>query len=141
MSTSQRLGAEQGWDYKAGRWEQTMHWQVIWLRAISAAWEDEEFKKALLNDARQAIYDKFGYSLSPELELTIVEVEGEEGRFDRSKAFYDHSRDEDHQDDPWEGLPKMKLTMTLPPKPAAEDHAIAIAAYADTARTYPFTCC
>ena len=40
---------------------------------------------------------------------------------------------------PWKGLPKMKLKLCIPPKPPAEQQAIAITAYSDTGRTYPMT--
>jgi hypothetical protein len=46
----------------------------------------------------------------------------------------------DSFDKTW-SLPRNVLFMLLPPKPPQEEEAIALAAYAGTGRTYPFTTC
>ena len=119
-----------GDDYKPGALESTMHWQVIWPRAIALAWQDPKFKAQLLKDPRKAIRSQFKYDLSPELDLTIVEAPAGTKGFDGSA-----------KDDPWAGLPNLKLELALPPAPAADAQAVAITVYQDTSRTYPFTCC
>ena len=43
--------------------------------------------------------------------------------------------------DPWGKLPNLALTITIPPAPPPALQAVAITAYQDTGRTYPFTCC
>lgn len=119
-----------GDDFKPGALESTMHWQVIWPRAIALAWQDPDFKAALLSDARVAIKAKFQYDLSPELDLTIVEAPYGSAGYAPGAVT-----------DPWAGLPRLKLEIVLPPAPAAEAQAVAITVYQDTGRTYPFTCC
>ena len=119
-----------GDDFKPGALESTMHWQVIWPRVIALAWQDPKFKALLLKDARKAIKTKFQYDLSPELDLTIVDLpDGAPGFKQAAKS------------DPWAGLPRLKLEIALPPAPSAELQAVAITVYQDTGRTYPFTCC
>ncbi len=121
---------EVGKDYQPGALESTMHWQVIWPRAIALAWQDPVFKAALLGDPRQTIKDYFKYDLSPELDLTIAEVPEGSAAYDPGNA-----------EDPWASLPNLKLTIVLPPAPSAEAQAVAVTVYQDTGRTYPFTCC
>lgn len=123
-----------GSDFKPGMLEQTMHWQVIWPRVIAKAWEDLEFKAELLKDPTGTINKYFDYQLSEELDLTIIDSPASTPEFDIDKAFNKNG-------DPWRDLPKLKLTIALPPAPKLEHQAIAITAYLDTARTYPFTCC
>jgi hypothetical protein len=128
-SINKKIG-QVGADFDAGALESDMHWMVIWPRAVAKAWADEKFKKKLLANAHDAIKQEFGYELSAQLDLSIEEAPAGVGAYKaRSKT------------DPWAGLPKLKLTMTLPPAPVAEQQAVAITVYQDTGRTYPFTCC
>lgn len=123
----------QGSDFKPGALECTMHWQVIWPRVIAHAWEDDGFREALKNNPREAIHQKFGYLLNDALDLTIVDAPAD--------ATFDPDIEAGGHDDPWAKLPKLKLTMAIPPKPEAKLQAVAITSYEDTGRTYPFTCC
>ncbi len=121
--------AKVGDDYKPGALESTLHWQVIWPRAIALAWEDPRFHAALKADPKKAIKDTFGYKLSDNLDLEIVDAPADD-KYDEAAAA-----------DPWHNLPQLKLTLSIPPKPPAEIQAVAITTYQDTSRTYPFTCC
>lgn len=128
MSWIVRKTGDIGEDSKPGAYEATMHWQVIWPRAIAKAWHDADFHQQLKDDPRKAILDHFQYELSDELNLTIKDAEA--GQFvDVEKG------------DPFPGLPHLELTMYIPPAPAADLQAVAITTYEDTGRTYPFTCC
>ncbi|MEY4749728.1 MAG: hypothetical protein RIQ60_1942 [Pseudomonadota bacterium] len=121
-----------GSDYKPGALESTAHWQIIWARAVAKAWSDDGFKSRLLEDARSAIKTEFGYDLSSQLHLTVVE----------QKSGQDWSYGTvNPEGDPWANLPQLKLELALPPAPEAKDQAVAITIYEDTSRTYPFTCC
>ncbi len=125
-----------GSDYRAGALEATMHWQVIWPRVIAHAWEDEAFHAALLADPRKVIKERFQYELSPELDLTITDAPAD--------ATFDPALErapDGEGGDPWAKLPNLKLTITIPPAPPPALQAVAITAYEDTGRTYPFTCC
>lgn len=125
-----------GHDAKAGALESTMHWQVIWPRAIALAWEDADFHAQLKADPRAAIRDKFGYHLMDDLDLTIEDAP-ENATFDMSQA----TNAPDAKRDPWSSLPHMKLTLCIPPAPPVELQGVAITSYQDTGRTYPFSCC
>ncbi len=120
-----------GADFLPGAMESHNHWQVIWPRIIALAWEDKEFHKELKADPHKAINEAFGYKLSPSLKLKIEDAP--------AGATYD--ADADYPNDPWSKLPDLELTIALPPAPPADIQAIAITAYQDTGRTYPFTCC
>jgi ribosomally synthesized peptide (two-chain TOMM family) len=126
-----------GGDYVPGALESTMHWQVIWPRVVAKAWRDQEFHAALLADPKQAILGTFGYKLIDELNFTVKDAPAD-AKFDVEKAY---NVSTESPQDPWSRLPHMELTMYLPPAPPADLQAVAITAYQDTGRTYPFTCC
>ena len=121
-----------GLDFRSGALESALHWQVIWPRAIAMAWSDEEFRDRLIANPQGVIEETFGYRLSDNLDLTIKQATS--GTFDRTELT-------PGVDDPWSGLPKLKLTLAIPPAPSERLQAVAITAYQDTGRTYPFTCC
>jgi ribosomally synthesized peptide (two-chain TOMM family) len=121
-----------GLDFRSGALESALHWQVIWPRAIAMAWADDDFRDALIADPRGVIEETFGYHLSENLDLTIEQATA--GTFERESIT-------PGEDDPWAGLPKLKLTLAIPPRPSQQLQAVAITAYQDTGRTYPFTCC
>lgn len=125
-----------GSDSQPGALEATMHWGVIWPRAIALAWEDSAFHAELKANPRKAIMDKFGYELMPDLDLTVEDAPAE-AAFDPSCATLKDGK----AGDPWSKMPQLKLTLAIPPKPAPELQAVAITAYQDTGRTYPFSCC
>jgi len=125
-----------GSDSQPGAFEATLHWGVIWPRAIALAWEDPDFHAALKADPRGAIREKFGYELMPDLDLTVEDAPPE-AAFDPDLATLHDGK----AGDPWSKMPNLKLTLAIPPKPAPELQAVAITSYQDTGRTYPFSCC
>lgn len=131
--TPNRIMTTTGADFQAGMLEASLRWQVIWPRIIARCWEDQAFHAAIKDDARAAIRNYFGYALSTNLKLTIKDAS--EGTF---KLEDD---DPTTPEDPWSGLPPLELTLYIPPAPEPALRAIAITAYQDTGRTYPFTCC
>ena len=116
-------------DYSAESWAKMMHWQTIWLRTIAKAWSDDEFKAKLLEYPRDAIGQAFNYEIPRTLKLSVKEADSDSVLLNK-RGFHD-----------WSDLPPMELTMYLPPAPKADVQAIAIADYAESGRTYPFTCC
>lgn len=126
-----------GHDYEPGALESTMHWQVIWPRTIALAWEDPEFHAQLKANPKAAIAEKFGYHLMDDLDLTIEDAPAD-ATFDPALATNPASGS---PQDPWARLPQLRLTLSIPPAPPAELQGVAITAYQDTGRTYPFTCC
>lgn len=110
----------------------SQHWGVIWARIIAKAWADwddtpthKSFKTKLIANPSFIIKKELNYDVNPELDLTI-DVSST-GTYDSQKL------------DPWDGLTKHKLTMYLPKPPLPDQHAVALADYTDTGRTYPFT--
>jgi ribosomally synthesized peptide (two-chain TOMM family) len=127
-----------GSDYGPEILAQSQHWGAVWARIIALAWTDAGFKTELLSKdptkVRNIIKNRLNYDLNNELDLiveenTTVEYAGPPTATTDPKKY-----------DPWDGLPRHKLTMYLPKAPKTQAHyAIAIAEYADTGRSYPFT--
>src|SRR4051794_24625452 len=127
---AQGLGA----DFRPGSLESSLHWQVIWPRVIAKAWEDKGFHAEVLANPREAIMRNFGYALSENLDLEIKDAPAD-------ATFEPDDNTPETPDDPWSALPKLKLTVVIPPAPEPSLQAVAITAYQDTGRAYPFTCC
>ena len=110
-----------------------IHWDAIWIRAIAWAWTDEHFKARLLADPKTTFENDLLYPIeNHDIDLEIIEVTDPDLGWENQGVSTTK--------DPWEGLPNMKLTLYLPPPPAnPEDRAVALADYADTGRTYPFS--
>ena len=121
-----------GSDFGPDAMESAAEWPMIWARAIATAWGDEDFAIRLKRDPHEVILEEFGYILSPNFELEIVDG-ADDGQFDPDKLG--------RGEDPFEGLQKLKLTIAIPPAPAPDLQAVAITAYQDTGRALPFTCC
>lgn len=106
-------------------------WQIAWQQAIARAWTDAAFKEALLRDPRAALFDAFGFSLPPHLDLVVFDAKsaGWEPPVAAGKPGQWH-------------LPKTVVVMPLPPPPADEkQQVVALAAYNATGQSTPFTCC
>ena len=134
IPTTPAIPTTTGADFQAGMLEASLHWQVIWPRVIARCWEDEDFHQAVKQDAREAIGKYFGYALSTNLSLTVEDAP-------RDATFRPEDDDPATPEDPWSSLPPLELTLYIPPAPAPALQAVAITAYQDTGRTYPFTCC
>jgi ribosomally synthesized peptide (two-chain TOMM family) len=131
-----RVGVPEGLgtDFQPGALESSLHWQVIWPRVIAMAWADDEFHEAVKANPRDAIAARFGYMLSDTMKLEVKDAPPE-------ATFVPEDLGPDTDNDPWSKLPPLELTVVIPPRPAAALQAVAITAYQDTGRTYPFTCC
>jgi ribosomally synthesized peptide (two-chain TOMM family) len=123
-----------GHDYHAEILAQSHHWGVVWSRAIAKAWADwsddpKSFKSRLIKDPITTFCHDLDYPINIELALK-VEVD--------DKAVYSPNLSQPGKD-PWDMKKnELKLYLPAPPKNHAL-HAIALADYTDTGRTYPFT--
>lgn len=80
-------------------------WQALWIQAVAKAWEDEQFRKALLADPRSAIKAYLGEDLPGVFPITASESPGP-----------GHLKE---------------MAVTFPPKPDnPQDEAEVLAAYA-----------
>jgi|SRR5712691_3716149 len=117
-----------GWDFQADVLASSQHWGVIWPRAIAKAWTDPDFKARLINDPKGTFESELSYPINPALDLIIKDSARRANTYNPKK------------DDPWVGIENSQLTLYLPPAPANQNqYAIAVADYADTGRSYPFT--
>ncbi|AUX23792.1 hypothetical protein SOCEGT47_043220 [Sorangium cellulosum] len=111
-------------------WDLWLVWRDVWLSAVALAWRNEQFKRDLLKDPRRALEQQFNYQLPWQMELIVKEGEGQWDATTDGRAGK------------WNDLSNMTLTIPLPPAPAAQDAAIALANYSSLGRAYPFsTCC
>ncbi len=123
-----KAGLVKGWDFQADVLASSQHWGVIWPRAIARAWTDPKFKAQLIKDPKGTFEAELSYPINPALDLIIKDSAQRANTYNREA------------DDPWVGVENSQLTLYLPPAPANPNHyAIAIADYADTGRSYPFT--
>ena len=107
-------------------------WQNAWMAAIAMAWASDTDKAALLANAPQFFKDKCGWEVPDGLDLKVTDLP---------------KVDEDNNPLGWDAMLKQwelartRVTMYLPPKPAVEQQAVALANYLATGRAYPFTTC
>lgn len=103
--------------------EHLFRWMHIMPQMIAMAWRDEEFKNHLLEDAHLTLWNAFAFLVPGGVQFTVEE----------DPSFV------------WSGktwaLPKLQVTMNLPPKPAVEDQAVALGEYGQSGRSTPFTAC
>ena len=105
-------------------------WKYTWARAVAKAWESEEYRELLLNDATAALL-QFGYTIPMGTKLNVEKYTGEHEFIDLDGSNgWIHFKNE----------LASSVTMVLPPTPTLEKRAIALADYQATGRTYPFTC-
>src|SRR6478752_1308817 len=62
-----------GGDFGPDAMESAAEWPMIWARAIATAWGDEDFAIRLKRDPHGEILKQFGYILSRNFELEIVD--------------------------------------------------------------------
>ena len=146
MGDTSGNGTTPGAEFTSDAYTSARRWQVIWPQVIALIWEkwnNPELIKALNDDPHGTLERWFGYKLSKELRLTVKKADENNVAHRFSRADYDAALIDANTTcppkDAWKDLPKMELTLYVPPPPAAGDEAIAIAAYSDTGRTYPMT--
>jgi ribosomally synthesized peptide (two-chain TOMM family) len=52
-----------------------VQWMRVWQRAVALSWQDEEFKRELLQDMRKALQVRFQYSLPEHVDMHVYEVD------------------------------------------------------------------
>ncbi|MBC7860140.1 MAG: hypothetical protein H7Z39_15500 [Burkholderiaceae bacterium] len=107
-------------------YESLLEFQEVYLRAIALSWRDEEFKKALEDDALLALQHYFAYKCPWNINLNVVAPGPRDGWDKQAKKW---------------NLPKNSMTFGVPLKPEADEECIALAAYNDAGPTYLFSCC
>ena len=123
-------------------WAGMMEWQFIWLKTVARVWEESgkpNSEKQFSNDLfaatdLSAFYKKwFDYDLNPHLKLTVQMSTREYDPCAPLSFFKNHNRFEDKP---------LHLLMFIPKPPADMGKAAYnLASYADSGRSYPFTCC
>ncbi len=111
----------------------TLLWQAAWHTAVALAWSDSNHLSELIRDPRAFFEDRCGYVLPEGLTLRIVETPPAEVPTEPAPGW-------DPDKKAWR-LRKTVVTMYLPPAPALEERAVALAAFAATGRAYPFSVC
>jgi ribosomally synthesized peptide (two-chain TOMM family) len=91
-------------------------WQAVWMRAVALAWKEPAFEKALKDNPRQALKQRFDFDLHPSIQLKVVPA----GSTDVSPA------------DAYK-VNSAEVELQLPKKPAdVADHAVALSSLTDT---------
>ncbi|HYO60153.1 BMA_0021/BMA_0022 family TOMM bacteriocin [Archangium sp.] len=52
-----------------------VQWMRVWQKAVALFWQDEEFKRELLQDMRKALQVRFQYSLPEHVDMHLYEVD------------------------------------------------------------------
>ncbi|AKJ00587.1 ribosomally synthesized peptide (two-chain TOMM family) [Archangium gephyra] len=52
-----------------------VQWMRVWQRAVALSWQDEEFKRELLQDMRKALQVRFQYSLPEHVDMRVYEAD------------------------------------------------------------------
>ena len=123
-----------GADFRPGSLESALHWQVIWPRIIAKAWGDENIPRR--GEGESARGDRGLLRLSP-----VQQPQADDRGCPSTATFKPEDNNPDTKEDPWSKLPPLELTIFIPPAPEPALQAVAITAYQDTGRSYPFTCC
>lgn len=103
-----------------------LEFQEVYLRAIALAWNDPEFKQALLADPHHALGAYFDYKCPWLIDLNITEAPAGSGWNPAAQRWT---------------LPENAMTFGVPSRPQQNDEAVALAAYNDAGPSYLFTCC
>ncbi len=131
---------ELNWSYTT---DEIARWNQIWPQAVSMAWTDDGFKKALIEDARGALERRLGYTFPAEITLEVKDATGFVGTTSSGeKATAGYQPTDDGAGIGHWLVPATNVTLWLPPAPEDMDlQAVALAAYGTRGHIYPFTCC
>lgn len=118
--------------------EQMYRWFTVWPHAVAHAWRDPLFRKHLTDSPRVALFNAFGFEVPAGANLTITDQV--------STGVY--TKDLGTPIDIHMSLPEKPPSVAIknpvnnqPDIPTNLDDAIALAAYAESGRTFPFTLC
>ncbi|AKT43942.1 BMA_0021/BMA_0022 family TOMM bacteriocin [Chondromyces crocatus] len=108
--------------------DQMVRWIHVWPKAVARSWKDDVFKGQFLKDATLALWNAFNFQFPGGVLLRVEEAPKGVGKWNERTQTWD--------------IPPIRLTMILPPKPdPGAEQAIALAAYAGSGRSHPFTLC
>ena len=104
--------------------EQMVRWFSVWPKTVAEVWTDPQgpFSSHLAGDANAALHNAFGFQVPGGVTLN---VKLQKGAFDPNTPYT-----------------PIDLQMILPPLPTVPtDGPVALAAYAESGRSFPFTLC
>lgn len=104
----------------------------VWIRAIARAWNDDKFRQALI-DAPEDTLRSIGLQLDHPVVLDVVDYEGDK------RYEYDQGNP---QNNGWVHMVQelsTEVTFFVPPTPAADNIASALADFRLGLIAYPFT--
>jgi ribosomally synthesized peptide (two-chain TOMM family) len=87
-------------------------WQVVWLKAVAKAWKDKTFEAELKKNPEKALKDAFNFDVPAGVKLALKSDKGSSKSFEAVHA-------------------NGTVPMELPPKPADEEQAVALANLAE----------
>ncbi|KYG02824.1 hypothetical protein BE21_54260 [Sorangium cellulosum] len=131
------IAAEVNSDSSLDSWMANERWRYVWLQTVARAWSDSTFRDNLLKDAREAIRLTFGFNLPAYVDLKVMAPQPRLASEHETETI---GWNQKGNSGGWR-LPPMKVIMWLPPAPPGNDQAVALAEYAHSGRTYPFSTC
>jgi ribosomally synthesized peptide (two-chain TOMM family) len=88
-------------------------WQVVWLKAVAKAWKDKKFETELKKDPHKALKSAFNFEIPAGVKLALkTATRGGTQSFEATHATG-------------------SVPMELPPKPADDEQAVALANLAE----------
>ncbi|XXX79843.1 BMA_0021/BMA_0022 family TOMM bacteriocin [Sorangium sp. So ce134] len=121
--------------------ETMIRWFTIWPQAVALAWNDSNFATYLQKAPDLALYNAFGFQVPGGVELTVNFTDPNEHKAGSSNS--DPTNDNDCVNKDSDSVPHLwpvELVLILPPKPELpSEGAIALGAYSESGRSYPFT--
>jgi hypothetical protein len=115
----------EGYEEPITAFEQMTRWFSVWPKAVAQAWKENgrnrPFTRHLIKDANAALHNAFGFDVPGGVRLIV----------ERGPQYKLGMKP-----------PHIEVTLFLPPKPSGTyDGPIAIAAYSESGRSFPFTLC
>lgn len=95
-------------------YDRFLQFRVYVIQAIALSWKDDDFRDRFKSNPRQAFKDAFGYDVPFDIDLCV----------DLNNAEWNG-----YYCGEWKVNKQETLEMVLPPKPPAEDQAVALSAY------------
>jgi ribosomally synthesized peptide (two-chain TOMM family) len=115
----------------------TSQWHVVWLKAVAKAWKDKAFEAELKKDPRKALKKEFNFEFPKSINFSVKETPAGATRSGATRSGGTRSAakkapsNEDALFEASDEDSKMCVHLHLPPAPADEEQAVALANLAD----------